>query len=171
MEQLIEDLLADAVDSNTGLRQATDIDLDDLVLEEVRAVRHSSGVAIDVGEVSGAQVRGNREHMRRVVRNLMSNAVRHAGTRVRVSLSETDSHVRLAVADDGPGVPQDKREAIFERFTRLDEARSRQAGGGAGLGLAIARRIVEAHDGRIYVDPEFASGARFVVELPLRPQT
>jgi signal transduction histidine kinase len=170
MERLIEDLLADAVESNASLRSITDVDLDDLVLEEVGALRQTSAPVIDASGVSGAQARGNREQLRRAVRNLLSNAVRYGSSTVLVSLQETGGKVRLAVADDGPGIPADRREAVFERFTRLDEARSRKAGG-AGLGLAITRRIVEAHGGRVFVDPEFTGGARLVVELPGRPET
>lgn len=165
MEQLIEDLLADAVESNAGSRHVTDVDLDDLVLDEVRALRHTSPMAVDVSGVSGAQARGNREQLRRAIRNLLTNAARYADSEVRVGLQETGETVCLTVTDDGPGIPADQSDAIFERFTRLDEARSRNAGG-AGLGLAIARRIVESHGGRVFVDAEFTGGARFVVELP-----
>ena len=75
----------------------------------------------------------------------------------------------LTVADDGPGIPEDQRERVFERFTRIDDARTRNAGG-AGLGLAIAREIVERHRGTVAVDPQHEGGARFVVTLPLGNQ-
>ena len=86
-----------------------------------------------------------------------------------VQLGLAGGEVQLVVADDGPGVPPDQRERIFDRFVRLDDDRSRHEGGGAGLGLAIAMEIVQAHGGRIWVEDAGsgpATGARFVVRLP-----
>jgi signal transduction histidine kinase len=77
--------------------------------------------------------------------------------------------VQLVVSDDGPGVPVEHREHIFDRFIRLDDARSRpdgENGSGSGLGLAICREIVTAHGGRIWAEPGRGGGARFVVQLP-----
>jgi len=82
-----------------------------------------------------------------------------------VSLATYGPTVRLCVEDDGPGVPMELREKVFERFTRLQEARSRDAGG-SGLGLALTKRIVESHGGRIFVESAALGGAAFVVELP-----
>lgn len=76
--------------------------------------------------------------------------------------------MELAVEDDGPGVPADQAERIFERFARLDDARS-AGDGGTGLGLAIAREIVERHGGMLTLDRHHRSGARFVMRLPGRP--
>ena len=115
--------------------------------------------------VSGAQVSGSPEQLRRVVRNLLDNAVRHETRPVAVRLSE-DPQVELVVADDGAGIPAGQRDVVFERFTRLDDARSNGTGG-AGLGLAIARDIVEGHGGTITIDPDHRPGARFVVAVPL----
>jgi signal transduction histidine kinase len=84
---------------------------------------------------------------------------------VEVSLVEADEIVTLVVADDGPGVPEQQRERIFERFVRLDESRHTDSGG-AGLGLAIARDIARDHGGDIEVGERDGGGARFVVTLP-----
>ena len=78
-----------------------------------------------------------------------------------VTLAERDGDAVLTVADDGPGIPADERERVFQRFTRLDDARS--ADGGAGLGLAIARDIAERHGGTLTLD----DGSRFVLRLPV----
>jgi signal transduction histidine kinase len=83
---------------------------------------------------------------------------------VSVELGQDSGRARLVVSDDGPGIPASERERIFERFARLDDARSR-ATGGTGLGLAIVREIVERHGGSVSVDG-VDRGARFVVELP-----
>ena len=78
----------------------------------------------------------------------------------------TANDALLAVSDDGPGIPPELHGRVFERFARLDEART-PSEGGTGLGLAIAREIVEAHGGTITIDPTPRTGARFVVRLPL----
>jgi signal transduction histidine kinase len=115
--------------------------------------------------VSGAQVIGDREQLRRVVRNLLDNAERHTRDTMTVELHEENTVAELAVVDDGPGIPDSERERIFERFSRLDEARSRDAGG-TGLGLAIAREIVTAHGGTLTL-ADTPIGTRFVVTLPV----
>lgn len=143
------------------------VDVDDLVLEEVTRVRRSAdSVTIDVSHVSGGQVSGSAVLLAQVVRNLVENAVRHASSRVVVSLGERDGWVELTVDDDGVGVPIDDRERIFERFVRLDEARAREAGG-SGLGLAIVLKIVELSGGTVLVAQAPGSGARFAVRLPV----
>lgn len=122
-------------------------------------------VTVDAAGVSGAQVRGDADQLTRVVRNLGDNATRHANRVVTLTLTETDRAAVLAIGDDGPGIPAEQRDRVFERFTRLDGART-TAGGGAGLGLAIARDIVRRHGGTLEIDPGHGPGARFVVTLP-----
>ncbi|MBI0317671.1 sensor histidine kinase, partial [Streptomyces javensis] len=114
------------------------------------------------------------EALRCVIRNLLDNARRHAGQRVRVALSERGGTVELTVSDDGSGIPAADRLRVFERFTRLDEARSREAGG-SGLGLAIVGKVITAHGGTAHADQDPApddggiGGARLVVRLPAAP--
>ncbi len=98
------------------------------------------------------------------MRNLLDNAARHASSEVTVELRTNGDTVTLVVEDDGTGVAPADRERIFERFARVDDARSRP-GGGTGLGLAIVREIVGRHAGRVAVE-DGSSGARFVVRLP-----
>ncbi|WP_245699581.1 sensor histidine kinase [Streptomyces roseifaciens] len=116
------------------------------------------------GESHG--VSGNASQLTRVLGNLLDNAQRHAASCVSVTLSREDDAVVLTVGDDGAGVPPAERERIFERFVRLDDARSRDEGG-AGLGLAIVRDVVQRHGGRISVRRAPESGALFEVRLPL----
>ena len=97
-----------------------------------------------------ARVRGDEPSLGQVVRNLVDNAARHATLAVAVAVHEADDAVELVVEDDGPGVPEDQRERVFERFVRLDEARARDDGG-SGLGLAIVEEIVRAHGGSVAV--------------------
>jgi signal transduction histidine kinase len=167
MTRLVGDLLFLAQSDNNGASQPrrTLVDLDDVVREEVSRLRPPEGLVVDVSGVSPAEVRGDADQLARVVRNLLENAGRYARTAITVTVSTNGTgRTELTVADDGPGVPADQRDRIFERFTRLDDSRSR-ATGGTGLGLAIAREIVESHRGTIDLD-ESASGARFVVHLP-----
>jgi signal transduction histidine kinase len=111
-------------------------------------------------------VAGDAEQLERAVRNLLDNAVRHARDRITVTVEESDGAVELAVADDGPGIRSADAGRVFERFTRLDDARS-AGDGGAGLGLAIARDIAERHGGTLTLRPGGGSGAQFVLVLPV----
>ena len=126
--------------------------------------RVTSQTPVDVSAVGEATVIGDERQLRRVVANLLDNATRY-GSQVAVSVAQTDGVATLAVTDDGPGIPPDAQARVFDRFVRLDEARGR-ADGGAGLGLAIARDIVERHDGSIAIDPDYDAGTRVVVTLP-----
>ena len=114
-----------------------------------------------------ALVRGNEALLEQLVYNLLDNAARYSvdGGRVRVRIARTGDTVSLAVDDDGPGVEEEYRERIFERFFRVDESRSRETGG-TGLGLAIVKHAAEAHGGTVHVEESEWGGASFVVELP-----
>ena len=103
-----------------------------------------------------------------MVRNLVENAGRHASEVVRVSVSSDGEQARMVVEDDGPGIPPDQRAVVFERFGRMEEARSRDHGG-AGLGLPLASRIVARHGGTLTLEDSQLGGARFVVTLPVVP--
>ncbi|MEZ5280316.1 MAG: ATP-binding protein [Acidimicrobiales bacterium] len=166
MRRMVDDLLALArLDAVPADRPSSPVvDLDDVVFDAAAAVS-TRGVMVDVGSVAPAIVRGERDQLLRCVENLLANAVRHHDAAISCSLAEADGVVRLVVEDDGPGVPVAQRQAVFERFVRLDEARSREAGG-AGLGLALVRELVEAHGGAVWVDESSLGGARFVIELP-----
>jgi signal transduction histidine kinase len=141
------------------------VDLDEIVLREARALRTQRTVTVDTAAVSGAQVRGDADQLTRAVRNLLDNAGRHAGSAVTLGLTEANGWVVLVVADDGPGIPAEAAARIFDRFVRVDDARSRDRGG-AGLGLAITREIVQHHRGTIALDGPGGPGARFVIRFP-----
>ncbi len=100
------------------------------------------------------------------MRNLLDNAQRHAERRVAVSLSSDGKEAVVGVSDDGPGVPEDERSRIFDRFVRLDESRARDTGG-AGLGLAVVKAIAAEHGGTVSVSASDLGGAAFEVVLPV----
>lgn len=167
LQQLVADLLHLArSDAGASRLRLQPLDLDDIVLREARRLRENGRVTVDSTGVSAASVTGDPEQLGRAVRNLTVNAERHAATAVSLTLAERGDHAWLVVGNDGPPIPADQRERIFERFTRLDDARVRDAGG-TGLGLAITRDIIEQHGGSVRVDPERDRGAAFEVVLPL----
>jgi signal transduction histidine kinase len=166
MEDLVNALLVLArLDDGPSPRDDRPVDLDDLVLMEARRQRNG-GARIDVSGVSAGQVAGHPVLLGQAVRNLLANAVRHARDRVTVTLDEHDDRVLLVVDDNGPGIPEEERTRVFERFVRLDESRAREDGGGAGLGLAIVRKVVESSGGTVVVGDAPGGGARMTVSLP-----
>ncbi len=170
MQALVDDLLFLARrDAGTGSVRLRPTDLDVLVDEEVRLVRVETIVRVDMTAVSAAVVDGDARQLARLVRNLLSNAVRHAASLVVVTLVELDGdrtgEVMLRVDDDGAGIAPEDRRRVFERFVRLDSARSGRDGG-TGLGLAIVGDIAAAHGGTVSVDDSPLGGASFVVRLP-----
>lgn len=166
LQDIVEQLLVLARLGETGgsiTRRA--VDLDDLVLLEARRLRETTGLEIDTSAVSAGRVDGDERLLSRVLRNLADNAARHARGRIAFAVAQTDETVVVSVDDDGAGIPTADRERVFERFVRLDEARSRDAGG-SGLGLAIVAQIAAAHSGRVVATDSTLGGARFVVTLP-----
>jgi signal transduction histidine kinase len=167
LQRLVDNLLLLARVDSAAPARSDIVELDDIVLEEARQVG-STATSLDTTKVTAARARGDADQLRRVVRNLLDNAVHHAQSAVRIELSASATGATMIVDDDGPGIPDDAREQIFDRFTRLDEARTKQAGG-TGLGLAIAREIVERHGGTISAAATSDRGARLVVTLPAIP--
>jgi signal transduction histidine kinase len=173
MERLVADLLflaqCDDGDFSSLTLPAEVVALDAVVADEADRVGQRWTVPLDVDIAvapGGAGVAGRPEHLARVVRNLLENAARHARHRVTVTLRAPGGELELVVADDGPGIDPADRHRVFDRFTRLDDARSRDEGG-SGLGLPIAREIVEAHGGTIEIGD--GPGGRLVVRLPRAP--
>lgn len=145
----------------------TAVDLTEVADEAIEAlapVAASRGITVALAARARVHVRGNPTALGRVIRNLIDNAIRYGpeGSQVRVMVS-ADGKPSVHVVDDGPGFPHDFSAEAFGRFTRADASRNR-ATGGAGLGLAIARGLVEAHGGRIWI--EQPPGGRIAFELP-----
>ncbi|MGD3106483.1 sensor histidine kinase [Streptomyces sp. YGL11-2] len=174
LERLIEDLLLLADLDNRTPSTAHPVDLGALARKAAaQARRHASvsvsmSVQVDCPVGEGVTVHGDARQLERLLRNLLDNAVRHARGRVQVTVSAPAGTALVDVRDDGPGIPAEHRERIFERFTRLDASRNRTSGG-TGLGLAIAREIAHNHHGTLTLgETPPAAGARFVAALPLQ---
>lgn len=164
MARLVDRLLTLATaDSGLGLTVAP-MELKPLVDEVCRqAAAQHKGHEMSVRSVE-ARVEGDDDALRQLLWILLDNAFRFASATVDVNLSSEDGFARLLVADDGPGIPSDHRERVFERFYRVDASRE---GSHAGLGLSIARWIVAQHGGRIVVGEATLGGAAFLVDIPL----
>lgn len=169
LQNMVDDLLLLArSDEHVVPLHIRDVDLDDIVASEARRLR-SLGLAAVAATIIPIRLAGDPEKLSRAIRNLAENAVRYAASTVRFDMSfdPRTGVASIAVTDDGPGIPRDRRDVIFDRFTRLDGDRRNR--GGSGLGLSIVREIVRAHAGSVSVqDPPagFAHGVTFVISLP-----
>ncbi|MFH5824938.1 sensor histidine kinase [Georgenia sp. AZ-5] len=136
-------------------------------VDRVRVEAQSRAVNLVLGGVKGLEVYGDAALLTTAVRNLLDNAIRYAPPRSRVSVgvSRRDGLVRVAVVDQGPGIPEDQVDRVFERFYRLDEARSRETGG-SGLGLSIVKHVAADHGGRVEVWSTVGKGSTFTLVLP-----
>jgi signal transduction histidine kinase len=149
--------------------------LDELVAETARAagvLASRKGVLMECAPAPEAPFHGDEGLLRQMILNLLDNAIKHTptGGRVRLSLEQRNSEYAVTVADTGAGVPVEAQPHIFRRFYRADKARSRAwvaDGGGAGLGLSIAKWIAEAHDGRLELAHSDETGSTFVASFPL----
>ena len=137
------------------------------VVSELAEKARKGSIEVSVDTPSELSVIAGKHQMIQVMRNLIDNAIKYnnEGGRVEVTGGETDSEVVFTVRDTGVGIPPSDLDRIFERFYRVDKARSRQLGG-TGLGLSIVKDIVEAHDGRIMADSEVGVGSSFTIALP-----
>jgi signal transduction histidine kinase len=174
MERLVDDLLMVASMDADQISVPALIDLDSVVLEEGARARTGGRLEINTSAVSAAPAYANADDVRRIVRNLLDNAVAHARTRVDLAvdlLEQVDADelvdgargwAQLLVADDGPGVPVEHRDRIFDRFYRAESARS--PGAGSGLGLSIARGLAERNGGRLeLLDDEVGANLRLLL--------
>jgi two-component system phosphate regulon sensor histidine kinase PhoR len=168
---LVTDLLvlSEAEAHVPGARAASPVSVAEVVKEAVLTVREgipgACPVTIDVPD--SLLVSGDAGAVQQIVENLVSNAVRYGGKggSVRTSAQSLGERVRIVVEDTGPGISPQHLPRIFERFYRVDPARSR-AEGGTGLGLAIVKHLTESMDGSVSVESELGRGTRFVVDLP-----
>ncbi len=168
MERLVEDLLLLARADEGELVRPGTVDLAPFVEELFDSLTLTADRRFELGALPQGRLLADEDRIAQVVRNLARNAVEHTGPGGLVRMSVTPlgrNRIEFALEDDGPGIPPEQRDRVFDRFHRTDTARARRTGG-AGLGLAIARAIVEAHGGRIYAGSSPEGGARVAFVLP-----
>jgi two-component system, OmpR family, sensor kinase len=169
LTRLVGDMLLLAQTDRDDFLHLTDVPLAEFVQELWDGLSLTAERNFEVGALPAVTIRADPDRLAQALRNLASNAVAHTRAPdglVRIDVEPLDSRtVRLAVTDDGPGIPPAERERVFERFHRANPARTREDGG-AGLGLSIVRAIVGAHHGTVRVLEGEGGGARFEVELP-----
>jgi signal transduction histidine kinase len=167
MERLVDDLLVLARADEREFLRLRLVDLPPFAEELLEGARPTAERHFELGPMADGMVNADPDRLAQALRNLIRNAIEYTsdGGLVRLTGSAAGDRVTLAVEDDGPGIPPDHRERVFDRFHRMDSARTRVRGG-AGLGLAIARAIAEAHGGTIYAGASPEGGARVVIELP-----
>ena len=190
LSRVVADLfLLARADAGQRPLQRREIYLDELVTECVRAARAiaaargttivfaPSAATASTGEAVAPEddwpLEGDEELLRSLVMNLIDNAIKHSppGATVTIGLGRDARSYRIIVSDTGPGIPEEARGKVFERFYRVDKARSREAvsdSGGAGLGLAIGRWIAEAHGGTLALTRSSEAGSTFEIGLPRR---
>jgi len=165
MSAIVENSLAFA-QSAGGTELHAVIDLSALVRGEAERYRKQGSAVVSAPCPDGLMVRGDAIGLRRVVANLVDNALRYAGEAEISLTATTDGFAELRIDDRGCGIPKDEREAIFEPFYRLDTARNLERVG-SGLGLTLTRQIVEAHGGGVSASDAPQGGTRMRVLLPL----
>jgi two-component system, OmpR family, phosphate regulon sensor histidine kinase PhoR len=176
MNRLTEDLLAlasvESPDYKLSMQPTRANALVKDAIVSLGGIVVDSGVKLQSAGAPDAQVMADPDAMNQVFGNLIENSLKYAkvGKRIRVGAQLLDSEVQFTVQDFGPGIASEHLERIFERFYRVDKARSREAGG-TGLGLAIVKHIVLAHGGRIWAESELGKGVSFHFTLPLMQGT
>jgi signal transduction histidine kinase len=165
LQHLTDDLLLLARLDSHQQRPQQQVDLAEIVTETANGIRRDDVDLNVLGATTPVIVDGDPDQLHRMIRNLVHNAEEHAERRISITLTHHDAVVRLQVTDDGPGIPAELRSILFERFMRLDIARTRDTGG-AGLGLAIVADVIANHHGSITITDSDPHGATFTVELP-----
>src|SRR5258705_1064310 len=177
LTHIVEDMFMLArADGGRRALQLSEFYLDKMLCETARAadvLANRKGITIDVGNFEQVLYRGDESLLRQMVLNLLDNAIKNTSTGgvVSITLERRSTTYAIVVSDTGAGVPPEAQAHIFERFYRVDKARSRadasEVGGGAGLGLSIAKWTVDAHLGRLELQRSDTTGGTFVVSLPM----
>jgi signal transduction histidine kinase len=167
LEALIQQLLLLArADKHQLAASGSEVDVGRLP-RDIRDTVPADHVTVELESARDSTVPGDESHLERLFRTVLDNAVRHAETTVHIRTTTSGERVVTEITDDGPGIPVEDRDRVFDRFVRLDGSRDR-ASGTSGLGLAIAREIVTAHRGGISVADTEGRGTTVVIWLPRR---
>ena len=170
MSTLVEDLLMLARMDQGPKMEIKPVNISELVSDAVESASAAGpGHPIELEAGNEIYALGDANRIHQVVANLLANTRVHTpvGTRIKVSVSQSDSEVQVVVSDNGPGLSEMDREKIFERFYRVDPSRTRSSEEGSGLGLSIVDAVMRAHGGHVSVDSKLGEGATFTLHFPL----
>jgi two-component system OmpR family sensor kinase len=171
MGSLVEDLLLLARLDQSRQMKLEPVNLSKLVLDAVESARAAGpNYPVNFNEsVDEIYALGDNDRIHQVVANLLANARTHTpvGTKIDVSVIQSEDGVRIRIADNGPGLSEKDQAQIFERFYRADPSRVRTDGEGTGLGLSIVEAVMRAHAGQVSVESELGKGATFTLFFPL----
>ncbi|MEC3882921.1 PAS domain-containing protein [Halobacillus litoralis] len=171
LQSLIQDLLElSKLERDDFLLNVEQIEVQRLLNDLLPIVEQHADqkqVKLHASVQGNTKIQGDSSRLKQVFMNLLTNAINYSGDEGEVTLEfqESENHVTIKITDNGVGIPKEEISRIFERFYRVDKARSRNSGG-TGLGLAIVKHIVEAHEGTIHVESEVDVGTAFYVEIP-----
>ena len=174
LERIVDDLLLLArTDAASGTPGNEPVAVDEVVLEaheETRKLAERMGISLVLSDLDEVRIRGNALLLRRLLVNLIDNGIKYnrpgGNVSVTLGLESEGNEARLVVEDTGIGIPAESLPHLFDRFYRVDKARSRDVGG-TGLGLAIVKRVAEAHGGTVTAESTPGKGSRFTVVLPV----
>lgn len=147
-----------------------DVSLDDIMIqlyEDGEILASKKKIKVNLSRVDNVRIKGDKVRLRQLLLNLVDNAVKYTADNGEISLSleQENGKAKIVVADTGVGIPPEALDKIFDRFYRVDKARSRELGG-SGLGLSIAKWVAETHGGKIEVESKVGKGSTFTVYLP-----
>lgn len=163
MEKMLEGYLSFV--SGEGGERSTFVDMNELVLSVLNKYRTKDSFIRYKTNDQVSAIQGREQALKRAVANVISNALKYAKT-VAVALESTERRLELIIDDDGPGIPEDKREDVFKAFYRLEESRNKETGG-VGLGLAITKDVITSHGGKIELLDSPLGGLRVLISIPL----
>ena len=163
MEKMLDGYLAFV--SGEGTEKNTFVDMNELILSIINKFRNTKALIRYSTNDQVSAIQGREQALKRAITNIISNAFNYGKT-IAVVLESNNNKLEITVDDDGPGVPEDKREEVFKAFYRIDESRNKETGG-VGLGLSIARDIISSHGGKIELSDSKLGGLRVLISIPL----
>lgn len=163
MEKMLDGYLAFV--SGEGGEKNTFVDMNELILSIINKFRNTKAMIRYSTNDQVSAIQGREQALKRAVTNIITNAFNYGKT-IAVALESNNNKLEITVDDDGPGIPEEKREDVFKAFYRIDESRNKETGG-VGLGLSIARDIITSHGGKIELSDSKLGGLRVLISIPL----
>ena len=163
MEKMLDGYLAFV--AGEGGEPSTFVDMNEMILSIINKFRNTKAMIRYSTNDQVSAIQGREQALKRAITNIISNAFNYGQT-IAVKLENNDKKMEITVDDDGPGIPEDKREDVFKAFYRIEGSRNKETGG-VGLGLAIAKDVITSHGGKIELSDSDMGGLRVVISIPL----